>query len=67
MKEIDWEERRYEIAKDVMANYACRTHYEILKLGVKPQDDKTMEQSCAHCAVSFADALIEELKQTTKE
>lgn len=49
MKEIDWEQRRYEIAKDV---YCIRqTHYL--------DSNKKM----AEVAVIAADALIEELKR----
>ncbi len=52
MKEIDWEQRRYEIAKDVLCSYALK--YDSGK--------KLMAQ----CAVECADALIEELKETSK-
>ena len=47
MKEIDWEQRRYEIAKDL---YCCHQHTNY----------------SAESAVKNADALIEELKKTSK-
>lgn len=53
-KDVDWEHRRYEIAKDMMAallsNYSDNIH-----------SDNPDEQ--AKYAVVFADALIEELKK----
>ena len=52
MKQIDWEQRRYEIAKDMFAiNYA------------KYID--TVEHM-VEISVHHADALIEELKKTSK-
>ena len=47
MKEIDWEQRRYEIAKELYCNY--------------PHEGYTAEE-----AVTWADALIEELRKTSK-
>ena len=47
MKEIDWEQRRYEIAKELYCDYPH------LECSVKD-------------AVDWADALIEELKKTSK-
>lgn len=53
-KEIDWDQRRYEIAKDVLIawhsnpNRICKTFYP---------------ENCAKEAVEVADALIEELKK----
>ena len=47
MKEIDWEQRRYEIAKELYCYY--------------PHQDCTVRD-----AVDWADALIEELKKTSK-
>lgn len=52
MKEIDWEQRRYEIAKDVLCSYVLK------------YDDGN--KFMAHCALDCADALIEELKKTSK-
>ena len=52
MKEIDWEQRRYEIAKDILCIY----------LQEYPNDDDVMAQY----AIGVADALIEKLKKTSK-
>ena len=49
---VDWEQRRYEIAKDVLAGYAA-SHK-----GLLPAD--------AQSAVRCADALIAELKRTAE-
>lgn len=51
---IDWEQRRYEIAKDIMA----ASFY-------LPMDGANIV-SYAHNCVQWADALIEELKKTRK-
>lgn len=53
-KPIDWEQRRYEIAKDLMA--ASFT---------QPMDGVSIA-SYIHNCVLWADALIEELKKTRK-
>jgi hypothetical protein len=52
MKEIDWEQRRYEIAKDVLCS--CVLKFDN---GVK---------ITAQYAVEYADALIEVLKETSE-
>ncbi|KXB74891.1 hypothetical protein HMPREF1860_01941 [Prevotella amnii] len=51
---VDWEQRRYEIAKDIMA----ASFY-------LPMDGANII-SYAHNCVQWADALIEELKKTRK-
>ncbi|WP_277264887.1 hypothetical protein [Prevotella corporis] len=51
---IDWEQRRYEIAKDVMA-----ASFNQPMAGVSIA-------SYVHNCVQWADALIEELKKTSK-
>lgn len=53
-KNIDWEHRRYEIAKDMMAAFLSNYSYNIHSGN---PDEK------AKYAVVFADALIEELKK----
>lgn len=50
-KKIDWEQRRYEIAKDVMC-----------ALLSQPDDGRVWENLEAYC-VSCADDLINELKK----
>ena len=56
MKEIDWEQRRYEIAKEIYAE--CILEYSA--------GDETRVQSGAWLAVTAADILIEELKKTSE-
>ena len=53
MKEIDWEQRRYEIAKDVLCAFL--------------QKYNNGYKMTAENAVDCADALIEELKKTSLE
>ena len=48
-----WEQRRYEIAKDVLAeSYAAKRYYQGMEVGTMIQE-----------AIDEADALIEELKK----
>lgn len=54
LKEIDWEQRRYEISKDILA--ACYSIPDRLLRQGTPQ-------SYSEAAVKVADALIEELKK----
>nr|WP_308533219.1 hypothetical protein [uncultured Prevotella sp.] len=58
-KHINWEERRYEIAKAAMVGVLAMPTTE----GVNP--NPTMADVC-ELSVKFADALIEELKKTSK-
>lgn len=51
---IDWEQRRYEIAKDVMA------------ASINQPTDGVSIVSYVHNCVQWADALIEELKEESK-
>lgn len=70
-KHIDWEARRYEIAKDMMA--ALISNPLALSSDIKALQEQgitDLEESIAkigevnaHEAVAFADALIEELKK----
>ena len=59
-QEIDWEQRRYEIAKDMM--------YKIYrqKAVVSEQGQGIMLKDVADIAVAFADTLINVLKNKTK-
>lgn len=52
-KEIDWEQRRYEIAKDILTAW-CSNSDRWTGLGI-PKNDST-------AAVRYADALINALK-----
>lgn len=67
---VDWEQRRYEIAREILP-YAAETSRSILMSGHSLGDDaqgKTLAEVCASSAVSFADALIAELlKQPNPE
>lgn len=53
-REIDWEQRRYEIARDMMAAFMSNSSSNVYA--------GTCEQQ-AKDAVAFADALIAELKK----
>lgn len=62
---VDWEQRRYEIAREILP-YAAETSRSILMSGHSFGDDaqgKTLAEVCASSAVSFADALIAELRK----
>lgn len=66
LSKIDWEQRRYEIAREMLL-YAAETSRSILMSGHGLGDrakGKTFEEVCASSAVSFADALIKELKDS---
>ena len=56
-QEIDWEQRRYEIAKEMMP-VLYRQGVEVLKYGQKFEWD-----GIVNGAVNFADMLIEKLKK----
>ena len=51
---IDWEYRRYDIAKEMMAAFLSNSSREVYEGSFKTQ---------AEYAVAFADALIAELKE----
>ena len=59
-KEIDWEQRRYEIAKEMMP-VLYRQGTEVLKYGQKFKWDGIVDG-----AVNFADMLIEKLKEQSE-
>lgn len=71
-KQIDWEKRRYEIAKEMMA--ALISNPLSLQSDVKALQENgfidnekgiaIIGEVNAHEAVAFADALIEELKKS---
>ena len=65
---VDWEQRRYEIAKEMLP-YVAETTRSILASGHGLGDEaegKTVPEVCASSAVVFADALIAELKKEKK-
>lgn len=57
--EIDWEQRRYEIAKEMLSSCAISVN--------SSQKDwmngKTYQEASAILAINYADAIIEELKK----
>lgn len=55
---IDWEQRRYEIAKDMLAAFLSNSCQQIYMGSFAEQ---------AQDAVKYADALINELKSQTKK
>ena len=62
--DINWEQRRYEIAKEMMP-YCARVLIDVLNSGGKNEEwvGKTANQVVAEASVSYADALIEQLKR----
>ncbi len=64
VRNIDWEQRRYEIAKAIYP-FAAKNACDILRTGVKVEGaaGKTVMQICAGSAIEYTDALIEELRK----
>lgn len=58
--EIDWEQRRYEIAKELYANKCLDVVAERAAMGM---DVNGVERVEAKLAVKWADALVDELKK----
>lgn len=64
-REIDWEQRRYEIAKDMMqAQISNPTEFSRCIEVAEFQIDATLEEQIAKYSVDFADALIKELQKS---
>ena len=61
-QEIDWEQRRYEIAKEMLP-VLYQQSAEILKCG---QSITWEEKAKAVCALAFADMLIAKLKEQSE-
>lgn len=61
----DWEQRRYEIAKDIFAHTMLLPHDCLSCLSLTSDDENV--SAYAEIAVSFADTLIKELKKESKE
>lgn len=58
--DIDWEKRRYEIAKEMMPLMCqCFKHFAESDAG-----ERFSKEDCAYHAVKYADALIAELKKS---
>lgn len=59
IKEIDWEQRRYEIAKDAMCAVIQRQNTRDAAVSNNMSFEKYLAMTAIHCA----DALIKELKK----
>jgi hypothetical protein len=60
--EIDWEQRRYEIAKDMMA--AIMNNPDIAAgVACEPEPREDIPATLAKLSLTFADALMAELKK----
>lgn len=60
--EIDWEQRRYEIAKDMMA--AIMNNPDIAAgVACEPEPQEGIPATLAKLSLTFADALMAELKK----
>lgn len=57
---IDWEQRRYELAKSAMQGLLNATSVERFTLRIKPS-------SIAKASLEYADELIKELKKNNKK
>lgn len=64
--EIDWELRTYEIAKAVMQGMTSDASVLVMMEGVSREQKLKVEDGIAKKAVQFAQALIKELKQSSK-
>ena len=63
-KKADWEQRRYEIAKEAMtAIMSNADFYEQVLDQSAARGQRQIQNSISEAAVIFADALIEELKK----
>lgn len=56
-KAIDWEQRRYEIAKEIMKGFSANSHNQCVDAS---------SETLAQWSISGADALIAELKKGGK-
>lgn len=62
---IDWEQRRYEIAKEAMSGILSSEHstgYASLAAEYLKNEKHTYPKAISRYAIACADALIEELK-----
>lgn len=67
IKELDLEQRRYEIAKEALTAIMSNNDFYSLVLDVsREKGNRDITKSVSEAAVSFADALIEELKKKRK-
>lgn len=62
--DIDYEQRRYEIAKEALTAIMSNNEFYSLVLDVsREKGNRDITKSVSEAAVCFADALIEELKK----
>ena len=66
MKEIDWEQRRYEVARDMLSVMYIDEGQESRNSNHNTDFEFKDMNSCASEAVRWADILIEELKKTSE-
>lgn len=61
---VDWEQRRYEIAKEAMTSIMSNSEFyeQVLYEGAE-KGQRQIQKNISSAAVIFADALIEELKK----
>lgn len=62
-KMIDWETRRYQIAKSAMIAIMCNKEVYNMALDESGKRDRCVSEIMAHAACVFADSLIKELKK----
>lgn len=61
---IDWEQRRYELAKEAMTAVMCNDNFLDLVIDVESErGNRDILKAASVAAVAYADALIEELKK----
>ncbi len=61
-KQIDWEERRYDIAKEVSASYMLA--YQMNQINKSPQMKTDISAASMACwSIKYADELIKQLKK----
>lgn len=62
---IDWEQRRYEIAKEAISAIMSNEEFynQVLYEGAQLNGSRIIPANISHAAVVFADALIAELKK----
>ena len=66
MKETDWEQRRYEVARDMLSVMYIDEGQESRNSNHNTDFEFKDMNSCASEAVRWADTLIEELKKTSE-
>ena len=64
--EINWEQRTYEIAKSVIQGMTSDASILVMMEGISREQNLKVEDAIAKKAVQFAQALIKELKQSSK-